>query len=225
MTGGKSRSATERIECGIARATTLIAPRWRKALTRKRATPVIEYEKSTSCSSASSLSLTGSVSIDLTAVSVSSGVSGSSSAMGSSSPSTRVMGGTSTLRCRSDPPSATSVQSALSMSNTSPASVAPARAVRPVRAMTDECPSSPDDGSTVGLRSGRQVRELEEVADRDDRIAVGELHALGGVPAAVGVEVGVRVVADQADCVSTTIRLPSSPSELPFARTSASLRM
>ena len=82
-----------RIEWGIARQTRLSEPRWRKALTRKRAMPVIEYEKSTSCSRASSSSLTGSCSIMCTAASVSSGVSGASPSIGRSSPSTRVNGG------------------------------------------------------------------------------------------------------------------------------------
>ena len=56
MTGGRARSEIVRIEWGIARQTRLSEPRWRKALTRKRAMPVIEYEKSTSCSRASSSS-------------------------------------------------------------------------------------------------------------------------------------------------------------------------
>ncbi len=42
MTGGRLSSATVRIVCGMARATRLSVPRWRKALTRKRATPEIE---------------------------------------------------------------------------------------------------------------------------------------------------------------------------------------
>ncbi len=42
MTGGRLSSGTVRILCGIARATMLSVPRWRKALTRKRATPEIE---------------------------------------------------------------------------------------------------------------------------------------------------------------------------------------
>ena len=40
MTGGRSSSSIVRIAYGIARQTIEIEPRWRKALTRKRATPV-----------------------------------------------------------------------------------------------------------------------------------------------------------------------------------------
>ena len=41
-TSGRPRSSIERMSKGIARQTIEIAPRWRKALTRKRETPGIE---------------------------------------------------------------------------------------------------------------------------------------------------------------------------------------
>ena len=56
-TGGSASSSIVRILWGIARQTSEIRPRWRKALMRKRATPSISKEKSTSCSWANSSSL------------------------------------------------------------------------------------------------------------------------------------------------------------------------
>ena len=57
ITGGSASSLIVRILWGIARHTSEISPRWRKALMRKRATPSISNEKSTSCSWANSSSL------------------------------------------------------------------------------------------------------------------------------------------------------------------------
>ena len=47
--------------------------------------------------------------------------------------------------------------------------------------------------------SGRDAGEGQEVPDRHDRVAVVELDALGGIPAAAVVEERVPVVSEQAD--------------------------
>ena len=67
-------------------------PRWRKALTRKRARPGTANEKSTSFSASNSLSLLVVVEHLLRTRSVSSGLSGSESGIGSSSPWVRISG-------------------------------------------------------------------------------------------------------------------------------------
>ena len=103
ITGGRASSSTVRIVCGIARQTSEITPRCRKAFTRKRASPGTAYEKSTSNSSANSLSLSSSWSISLNTASVSSGLSGSESGIGSRMPCVRMSGRDGTLRWRSEP--------------------------------------------------------------------------------------------------------------------------
>jgi hypothetical protein len=89
ITGGSCSSSIERMSTGIARMTSDVEPRCLNALTRKRATPGIEYEKSTSFSSANSWSFAGSSSISRTAASVSSPVNPASPATGCIAPSTR----------------------------------------------------------------------------------------------------------------------------------------
>src|SRR4051812_37471167 len=104
MTGGRSSWSIERMSTGIARMTSDVEPRCLKALTRKRATPGIEYEKSTSLSSANSASLLGSSSIWRTAPSVSSPVRRDRPSIVRMTPSMRMTGGAGTLRGRSEPP-------------------------------------------------------------------------------------------------------------------------
>src|SRR3954449_5474291 len=84
--------------------TTETEPRWRKALTRKRARPAIAYARSTSPSVANSSSLAESApSMWRTASLVSCGSSGSAPGMGRSSPSMRHSGCDGTFRWRSEP--------------------------------------------------------------------------------------------------------------------------
>src|SRR3954447_10832690 len=79
-------------------------PRWRKALTRKRARPAIAYARSTSPSVANSSSLAESApSMWRTASLVSCCSSGSAPGMGRSSPSMRHSGCDGTFRWRSEP--------------------------------------------------------------------------------------------------------------------------
>src|SRR5215208_2442552 len=48
-------------------------------------------------------------------------------------------------------------------------------------------------------RSGREASEPDEVTNRHDRGAAGQLHALARIPTAVMVEVGIQVVAKLPD--------------------------
>ncbi len=74
ITGGRPSSSTLRTERGITRATIEIDPRWRKALTRKRASPGTAWAKSTSPSRSNSVSRSGcSASISRSTRSASSG--------------------------------------------------------------------------------------------------------------------------------------------------------
>ena len=98
ITSGSISSSTVLTLKGMARATIEIEPRWRKALTRKRARPGTAYEKSTSLSSSNSASFFSSVSIDRNTASVTSGMSGSESGIGSSLPWRRMIGCAGTLR-------------------------------------------------------------------------------------------------------------------------------
>ncbi len=81
-TGGSESSSIVEILVGIARQASEIRPRWRNALTRKRATSAISKEKSTSCSSANSFSLIWSLSSSCSACSVSSALSGCAALVG-----------------------------------------------------------------------------------------------------------------------------------------------
>ena len=101
-TAGSASSSIVLILCGIARQAIEITPRWRKALTRKRATSGISKEKSTSCSAANSFSLTWSRSSSRSTRSVSSALS-TGSCRPTSSPLTRNSGAAPTFRCRSEP--------------------------------------------------------------------------------------------------------------------------
>src|SRR3954451_16948074 len=104
ITSGRPSCSIDLISCGIARQTRLITPRWRKAFTRKRLSPLTPKLKSTSFSSVNSSSLFLSLPSRLSStISVSSGVSGSAPGIGSRRPCRRISGFDGTFRWRSDP--------------------------------------------------------------------------------------------------------------------------
>ena len=100
---GSPSSAIVVTPYGMRRHTIEIEPRWRKALTRKRAMPGTAYAKSASPSASISWTRVGSRSISRSACAVSSGVSGSAIGSGVNSPEMRIIGGEPALMCRSDP--------------------------------------------------------------------------------------------------------------------------
>src|SRR3954447_19199736 len=162
MTGGRSSCSIERMSTGIARMTSDVEPRCLKALTRKRATPGIEYEKSTSLSSANSASLLGSSSIWRTAPSVSSPVRRGRPAIARMTPSTRMTGGAGTLRCRSEPPASMRWRRQKSRSKPMPKASAGARRSLTGVGRNDDGPLA--RGPSTGLLRSASAR-LRHVAE------------------------------------------------------------
>src|SRR4051812_13129489 len=133
MTSGRPSCSIDLISCGIARQTSEITPRWRKAFTRKRDRPLTPKAKSTSFSRTNSSSLSLSFSLlsrFLSTPSVSSGISGSAPGIASSRPWRRISGGDGTLRWRSEPSNSMTRRRAASSSNMRLSSDAPCTHLR-----------------------------------------------------------------------------------------------
>ncbi len=120
ITGGSWSCSTVLISWGIVRMTSETDPRWRKALTRKRARSVTAKARSTSWSASNSARWASLPSSRRSTIAcVASGRRGSASGSGWSLPLTRIIGEERTFRWRSEPPEATRWRRAASRSNMS----------------------------------------------------------------------------------------------------------
>src|SRR4051794_38632373 len=166
ITSGRPSCSIERISCGIARQTSEMTPRWRKALTRKRERPLTPNEKSTSFSSVNSSSLCLSLPIrSARTVSVSSGVSGSEPGIGSRRPWSLMSGCEGTFRWRSEPSTSMTRRRAGSSSNMRVSSDARVGDLRPERAYGRQC--SGDVAELLGFGEALQLlqRLVLDLAD------------------------------------------------------------